>query len=48
VTGKRPSARNEVSKTEIRNVPCTTTRATPKAKALDGTMRFTIPDATIR
>jgi hypothetical protein len=31
-----PSAEKEVRRTEIRNVPCTIERTTPKAKALLG------------
>ena len=48
VTGNRPRAEKEAIRTETKNVPWTTTRATPKANALDGTTRFISPDATIR
>lgn len=46
VVGSKPSAENEVKMIEIRKVPFTIERTTPKANALEGTTRFTIPCAT--
>ncbi len=47
VTGSAPRAENEVARTEIRKVPWTMERTTPKATALFGTTRFINPCATI-
>ncbi len=46
VVGSEPSAEKDVKMIEIRNVPLTIARTTPKANALEGTTRFTIPCAT--